>query len=70
MSGNRLFIKANKREDFSIHLRLMVDTLVYKLAVKYVSRTDERYIDILENTFENYNISVEEFKIEVFNRLK
>ena len=45
----------------------MVDTLVYKQAVKYVSRTDERYIDILENTFENYNISVEEFKIEVFN---
>jgi hypothetical protein len=70
LSGNRLFIKTNRRENFPTYLRLMVDTLVYKQAVKYVSCTDERYVDILENNFENYNISVEELKIDIFNRLK
>lgn len=70
LSGNRLFIKANKREKFPVYLRLMVDVLVYKQAIKYVSCTDERYIDILENNFEKYNISVEELKMDIFNRLK
>ena len=70
LSGNRLFIKTKRREKFPAYLRLMVDTLVYKQAVKYVSCTDERYIDILENNFEKYNISVEELKINIFNQLK
>ena len=48
----------------------MVDTIVYKQAVKYVSCTDERYIDILENNFEKYNISIEELKTEIFKKLK
>lgn len=70
LSGNRLFIKTNRRENFPTYLRLMVDTLIYKQAVKYVSCTDERYIEILENNFIKYNISVEELKIDIFNRLK
>lgn len=70
LSGNRLFIKTKRKEKFPAYLRLMVDTLVYKQAVKYVSCTDERYIDILENNFEKYNISVEELKINIFNQLK
>jgi hypothetical protein len=70
LSGNRLLIKSNRRENFPLYLKLMADTLVYKQAIKFVSCTDERYIDILENNFEQYNISIDELKIIIFNKLK
>ncbi|WP_313115082.1 DUF4238 domain-containing protein [Aequorivita sediminis] len=70
LSGNRLFIKTNKTKNFPAYLRFMVDTLVYKQAMKYVSCTDERYIDKLENNFEKSNISVNDLRADIFNVLK
>ncbi|MET2984822.1 DUF4238 domain-containing protein [Aureibaculum conchae] len=70
LSGTRLFIRSNKRDNFPIFLRLMVDTLVFKQAVKYVSCTDEKYIEMLDNNFEKYNVSIEEFKNYIFNKLR
>jgi hypothetical protein len=70
LSGNKLFIKANKGESSPPYLRFMVDTLVYKQAVKYVSCTDERYIDRIENNFEKSNITVSDLRSDIFNILK
>lgn len=68
LSGNRLFIKANRTSDFPPYLRMLVDAVVYKQAQKYVSCTDESYIENLETLLEKQNI--EELKAEIFNFIK
>lgn len=68
LSGNRLFIKANRTSDFPPYLRMLVDAVVYKQAQKYVSCTDESYIGNLETLLEKQNI--EELKAEIFNFIK
>lgn len=68
LSGNRLFIKANRTSDFPPYLRMLVDAVVYKQAQKYVSCTDESYIQNLETLLEKQNI--DELKAEIFNFIK
>lgn len=68
LSGNRLFIKANRRNEFPPYLRMLVDAIVYKQAQKYVSCTDESYIEALEALLEKQN--TEELKAEIFKRIK
>ncbi|MFD2561729.1 DUF4238 domain-containing protein [Aquimarina rubra] len=70
LSGTRLFMKTDRREDFPPLLRMMVDTLIFKQAVKYVSCTDEKHINILEENFERFNITVEGLKEDIFKRIK
>jgi len=70
LSGTRIFVKSNRKEPFDYYLWLLVDVLIYKLAVKYVSCTHTEYIEMLENHFQKYNMTILEFKIEVFKRLK
>lgn len=69
LTGNKLFIRAKDTSELPAHLRIMVDTLIYKQAVKYVSCSDERYIEILDNNFEKKNISVEDLRIHIFDKL-
>lgn len=68
LSGNRLFIKANRRSEFPPYLRMLVDAVVYKQAQKYVSCTDESYIEILDTLFKKR--SLEELKVDIFNCIK
>ncbi|GEC79224.1 DUF4238 domain-containing protein [Flavobacterium aquatile] len=68
LSGNRLFIKANRRSEFPSYLRMLVDAVVYKQAQKYVSCTDESYIGMLDTLFERQNM--EELKAEIFKRIR
>lgn len=49
---------------------MLVDILVYKQAVKYITCTHEKYIEILENNFEKYGFSLEELKAEIFKRIR
>lgn len=49
---------------------MLVDVLVYKQALKYVSCTDEKYIEMLDGTFEKQNITLEEFRAYIFEKLK
>lgn len=60
LSGNRLFVKTIRRNNFPSYLRMVVDTIIFKQAVKYVSCTDERYIYALEENFKKYKVSLEE----------
>lgn len=70
ISGNKLFIKANRTTNFSPYLKMLTDIIIFKQAIKYVSCTDEKYIYILEETFKMYNMTIEELKIKVFEMLK
>lgn len=70
LSGNRLFIRANKRDNFAPYLRMLVDIVIYKQAQKYVSCTDERYIQMLEDSFAKYNMTLEEIRSEIFKKIR
>ena len=70
LSGDTLFIRAQKTSNFDPYLRIMVDTLVFKQAIRYVSCTDERYIDLLEDGFEKYFHTKENLRAALFNRIK
>lgn len=48
---------------------MVVDTIIFKQAVKYVSCTDERYIYALEENFKKYKVSLEEYKAAIFKRI-
>ncbi|MFC7772427.1 DUF4238 domain-containing protein [Flavobacterium sp. GCM10027622] len=70
LSGTRVFMKTSKQKDFPPYLWLLFDIISYKQAKKYVSCTSLEYIEMLEETFVKYKMSLEEFKIELFKRLK
>lgn len=70
LSGTRIFLRAPRREQFDNFLWMLVDILVYKQAVKYVSCTHEKYIEILENNFEKYGFTLQELKAEIFKRIR
>lgn len=68
LSDSRLFIKANGRGNFPPYLRMLVDAVVYKQAQKYISFTDEFYIEKLDTLLERQNI--EQLKAEIFQIIK
>lgn len=68
LSGNRLFVKGKRRKNFPPYLRMLVDVLVYKQAIKYVSCTDEKYIGMLDLIFEKH-LSIEQLKSYVFDKI-
>lgn len=70
LSGNRFFLRAPRRENFDHYMWMLVDLLVYKQAVKYVSCTHEKYIEILENNFAKYGFTLQELKEEVFKKIR
>lgn len=70
MSGNMFFIRAKRTEGFSLVFKLMVDTLVFKQAIKYVCFTDERYYHSLNEFYEKHFNSVSELRIKIFEYLK
>lgn len=67
LNGTKIFTKAPKPENVN---SVMVDILLYKQAKKYVTCTDEKYIEILDTCFNKYNMTVEEYKTECFKRLR
>lgn len=70
LSGTRIFLRASRQEKFDNYMWMLVDMLVYKQAVKFVSCTHEKYIEILENNFEKYGFTVQELKAEIFKKIR
>ncbi len=70
LSGTRIFLKCNRTKEFDDFLWLLIDTVIYKQAIKYVSCTHEKYVEILEENFIKYKMSVDELKTEIFKRIK
>ena len=69
LTGKRIFLKTKKRENFDHYIWMLSDILVYKQAKKYVSCTSVEYLKMLDDTFEKYNMTLEEFKEKFFERL-
>ncbi len=67
LSGTRIFIKAQRPEIVS---PIVVDTLLYKQAKRYVTCTDERYLEMLDYAFNKHNMTIEEYKTMCFKLLK
>lgn len=70
ISGLRLFIRGNRTSNFKPYLKLWVDILLYKQAVKYVCCSDEKYIEILNDYFEKHFNSVEHLRQEIFRLIE
>ncbi|NMH26512.1 DUF4238 domain-containing protein [Flavobacterium silvaticum] len=69
LSGTRFFLRTPKQENFDFYLWLCFDVIIYKQAVKYVACSDIKYLEMLEDHFEKYKMSLEEFKLHLFKRL-
>jgi len=70
MSGNVFFIRAKRTGGYSLIFKLLVDTLVFKQAVKYVSFTDEKYYHSLNEFFDKHFKSVSELRNQIFEYLR
>lgn len=70
ISGNMIFIRANRTSKLNLTFKLMVDTLIFKQAVKYVSFSDKRYLDSLNEFYEKHFKSTVELRSAIFNFLK
>lgn len=70
LTGSKLFIRANRTSGYHYMFKIWVDILIYKQAVKYVSCTDEKYIDILEEHLNKHFQNVDELRSTVFDIIK
>ena len=70
ISRNRLFFRKNDGKSFKIfEIKLLIDLLIYKQAVKYVSCTDEKYIQILDDFYKANFSSTLEIREMLFNKI-
>jgi hypothetical protein len=69
ISHKHVFIRGKIRDDVYNTIKIKIDLILLKQAKKYVSCTDQLYIEMLNKLFDdNYN-SIDELKKEVFNEL-
>lgn len=69
LTGKRLFIKANIQSNLPNYVWLFVDSIILCQAEKFVSVTDEKYIDILNNWILKRNFTLDSLKLELFEIL-
>ena len=70
MSGNMFFIRANKTKEYNLVFKLLVDTLVFKQAVKYVSFSDMRYYHSLNDFYNKHFKNNAELRKKIFAYIK
>lgn len=70
LSRDKIFFRKKNGKPFNMfQLKLMVDSLILKQAIKYVSCTDDKYISMLNNYFDsNYN-STRDLREQIFQLL-
>lgn len=69
LTGNKLFIKSKKFKNFPHSLKILVDTLIFKQAEKYVCCTNEKYIEVLIDNFEKKNLDIDELRKYIFYKI-
>lgn len=69
LSGKRLFVRA-VTGDFDPYLWMLIDIVIYKQAIKYVSCTHTEYLKMLDENFEKYNLTIFELKQVIFEKLR
>lgn len=70
LSGKLSFIRGEKASEFSLLFKLMVDTLIYKQAVRFVSFTDEKYFHSLNEFYDKFFSNTSELRDKIFEYLK
>jgi hypothetical protein len=69
LSGDIIFLRSNTNIEFPISFKILVDTLVYKQANKYVSFSDPTYKDVLDKFYNNNFKSTEHLRTYIFENL-
>ncbi len=69
LTNKLVLIRGKKINNIMNTIKVDIDLITLKQAKKYVSCTDQRYIQMLNNYFENNFKSLKELKTSVFNKL-
>lgn len=69
LTSTKLFIRGEKLIDFMNTVRIEIDLLTYKQAKKYVSCTDEKYIEELEKMYQKSNKNLDDLRFSIFKQI-
>ena len=69
LTSNKVFLRSAKFNELWSTIKIEIDLLLLKQAVKYVSCTDERYIHLLNNLFEKNYRNIDDLRESVFHQL-
>lgn len=70
LSKDKMFFRKHMSKPFFMfQLKLMVDALILKQAIKYVSCTDEKYIGMLKNYFDSNYSTTQDLREKIFQKL-
>lgn len=70
ISGSRYLIRANSIDKAPTYLPVFIDRLIFKQATRYISCTDERYIDLMEEFFIKNDVDEQQLRSLLFKFLK
>ncbi|WP_321515916.1 DUF4238 domain-containing protein [Marinifilum fragile] len=69
INNTKIFIRGKKLKRFTATVKIEIDMLMYKQAVKYVSCTDEKYLEHLDSLYENHYKSITVLRNRIFNQI-
>ena len=69
LNCNLLFIRGRERAECMTSVKVEIDLLIYKQALKYVSCTDIKYLEMLDGLYEKYNNNLDFVRASIFNQL-
>lgn len=69
LNDTKLFIRGDSLKEFSNLIKIEIDTLVYKQAIKYVSCTDESYLSTLDEFYEKHFGTIDKLRDSIFGKI-
>lgn len=69
INNTKVFMRGEKLRKFDGVVKIMIDTLIYKQAKKYVCCTDENYIHHLDTLYENHFNDLGKLRSMIFEQI-
>jgi len=69
LNSTKLFIRGNEVIDFMSSVKVEIDLLIFKQAKKYVSCTDEKYLEMLDNMYERSYRNMDDLRHSIFSQI-
>lgn len=69
INSTKLFIRAGKLKEFYTSVKIYVDMIIFKQAKMYVSCTDEKYIDELNNLYDKHFTDLNQVRNRLFDSM-
>lgn len=69
LNGTRLFIRGESLNEFDNMIKIQIDMLIFKQAIKYVSCTDDRYLTDLDRHFNKYYKNVGQLREKIMKQI-